>query len=161
MLDGQKMGGIFTATPRKRWVVATYALAFLASIPIVETLYYQRLLASGVLDTNADSIGIPIGQVIVGTVFFLPFLVGFLVFALRSYQGRVSLLVWDRDRPLRAVFWSVVFVAMAGASLRALIMYGREWTVWETLQCVLSFHLALVLRASVVGGHSPKGQHAV
>ena len=54
----------------------------------VEILYYQRLLTSGVLDPNADSIGIPISQVVIGSAALFPSFAGFLGFAFRRYRCR-------------------------------------------------------------------------
>jgi hypothetical protein len=141
-------------TPQQRWPIwllsACVPLGFVAT----SFLYYPLILQSGLLDPNADSIGIPLVQDMYLATGSAPFIAVLTWACLRSYHGEADLLSWKHSVTIR--FW--VSTVTAGVFIAALIydsiagLISTFWwcnMVWITHYLILKYWI-LVLRAAAL-----------
>ena len=76
-------------------------------------VYYSFLLRSGRLETQSDSIAIPIVQDFATAAVLTPVILIMTAVALRKYAGPVPLFVWDRSAHLRSIIVSIICVIPA------------------------------------------------
>jgi hypothetical protein len=141
-------------TPQQRWPVwLVSACVPLASIT-TSFLYYPLLLQSGLLDPNADSIGIPLAQDFFVATVSVPFIVVLTWACLRNYHGEVELLSWKPTKTIR--FWA--FTVIAGVFVAALFyntitdLISIFWwpnIIWIPHSLLLAYWV-LILRAAVL-----------
>ena len=141
--------GIFH-TPGKRFVPWVLALGWLSLQPVASWVYHETNLRRGAYPPEADSSSIGQTQVVVGWAITLPVFLGFFWFCLRNYPGRVSLLAFDRKRPLRSSIWTAILLAGAGAEISALIRSIADWFPLDVLSESLAIYLLLCFRSSLV-----------
>jgi hypothetical protein len=141
-------------TPRQRWPIWLLSAGVPLSFVATSFLYYPLLLQSGLLDPNADSIGIPLFQDICLAVVSVPFIAVLTWACLRNYHGQADLLSWNHKGEVR--FWATTVIA--GMFIAALIydniagLISIFWwcnLVWIPHSILLAFWV-LMLRAAVL-----------
>ena len=141
-------------TPQQRWPIwllsACVPLGFVAT----SFLYYPSLLQSGLLDPNADSIGIPLAQDMYLAASVAPFIAVLTWACLRNYHGGAELLSWNHTGTIH--FWAST--VMAGMFISALIydtvtdLISIFWlynVIWIPHSLLLAYWV-LMLRAAVL-----------
>jgi hypothetical protein len=88
------------------WIVAILLPVGLAGMAFI---YYDLLLRSGTLDSNADSIAIPIFSTVAAATIISPFVFITTAACLWRYPGGGSLLNWDAQRRVRSAIISTIF----------------------------------------------------
>ena len=141
-------------TPRRRspiWLLsACVPLGFVAT----SFLYYPLLLQSGLLDPNADSIGIPLAESVLLATLSAPFIAVLTWACLLNYHGDAELLIWNHTGALR--FWaSTDITAMFIAALiydtvtDLISIFWRQNLIWIPHSLLLAYWV-LMLRAAVL-----------
>lgn len=111
--------------------------------------YYSRLLASGALPPDADSISIPIfeyvfGDFVLGFIFF-----GYLIWALWGMQRNNKVLKFNTQKPIRSSFsWLITALWMLSACAVAFVNLRERHFGLLSLQ-ILSFYCAIATNAVV------------
>jgi hypothetical protein len=95
--------------PNHAWPYWTVALLLPLGFAGMAFVYYPILLQSGTLDPNADSIGIPIYETLIATAVFAPLVLLVTAACLWRFSGGASLLIWDRERPVRSIIVTAFF----------------------------------------------------
>ena len=152
------MFDILLRTPARAWPVWLVALLVPTSVMVAAWFYYPALLASGTLDPNADSIGIPIFQAMVSAVIVTPIVMGITAICLRRYRGRTPLNYWDRKRPARSFLVSLLF-ALPIITLITSTVYEhiQGWPWYEYLWDIVSLSFVawlILLRPAVLDRRS-------
>lgn len=136
---------------KKRWQVFVLGnIALLLVVPFSMT-YYDRLLASGTLPSDGDSISIPIGMNTMGTIFFLPVLNIIIWFATKNYVGSSNLFKWSFEN-LKQWMTNIITILMICFFLLCLyadITYpvpAFEWVLFD----VLWIYFVMNLRAAIL-----------
>ena len=140
-------------TPRTKGAVLALALLLFLSAPLAELSYYGSELASGAYPPEADSIGIPLFYFVVALLVTAPLTWGFVWLCVRRYPGRVSLLAWDRARPIRSAVWTVLIVAAA-----VLFALSPSWrlhplALFSIAHGLTAAYFLLVCRSALVLAH--------
>lgn len=91
---------------RPLWILT---IALLVAAPVANIVYWERVLASGVLASDKDSVAIPMAAGILVALLLAPVVVATAWICLRRYNPRTTLLAWDRGRPVRSLVASLVF----------------------------------------------------
>jgi len=89
--------------------VTIFAVGLILFQPLFTVAHYGWNQEMGAYPVNADSIGIPISQELVAWIIFAPVALLGVWWALSKYPGPVSLLAWNRVRPVWSAFWSLCF----------------------------------------------------
>ena len=95
-------------TPHRRWPIWLISAGIPFGLIASSFLYYSMLLSSGTLDPHADSIGIPIFQDLFLAVASIPFVVALTWISLRNYHGKIRLLGWNSEKPVRS--WAISII---------------------------------------------------
>jgi uncharacterized membrane protein len=130
----------------------------IVGLPLFTAVYWPQLAQAGVLPSEIGPPMIAIVESIYAAAILAPFVLTITYLCLRRYNPETRLLSWRRERPIRSIFLTVVFVA-AAAELAMLIglhfsadapwyeylwtIYGAAWIAW-----------LLALRAAGVEQHS-------
>jgi hypothetical protein len=141
-------------TPQQRWLI--WLLSACVPLGFVATgfLYYPLLLRSGLLDPNADSIGIPLAKDMYLATVSAPFIAVLTWACLRNYHGEAELLSWNPTRTIR--FWASTVIA--GLFIAVLIydtitsLISIFWwpnLIWIPHYLLLAYWV-LMLRAAVL-----------
>lgn len=92
------------------WV---FTVLMLIGFPALNLIYWSWVLQSGVLPTDADSIGIPIFASFAVTAVLTPIVLGTTWLCLRHYNPDARLTAVRRDHPLRSFLATLVSGGMA------------------------------------------------
>ena len=139
---------------RKPVTLWVYTWLLILGFPIANIIYYDRLLASGTLSPDADSVAIPMFGDIVLTVFFTPFVIAITWLCLRNYNAGTKLLAWRVDRPVRSFAATLVCITMAITIIAATITDFRK--AMPSYEYILTYYSLiwipwlLWLRAAVI-----------
>src|SRR5690349_5924672 len=122
----------------REWPIWGVTAALPFTLPFVSILYYRRLLDSGTLNPDADSIGIPIMGHFMAAFLIAPVVLSVTWACLWRYQGGALLFGWDWNRPGRTVAATVllglpalvIVGAMAADIFAFLPWYEYLWDVY-------------------------------
>lgn len=139
------------ASPVPLWFLT---FLMLVGYPALNLLYWTLVLASGVLPTDGDSIGIPIVEGVIVAVILTPIVIGATWVCVRRYNPKTKLLAVRRDRLLRTLVATLMFGGIA-ILLLAVLAYG--WTqaapwyeyLWD-IYVLIGIYWLLAMRAAVV-----------
>lgn len=141
--------------PSRAWPLWVLTLIVLVGLPAMNFVYWPQVLRSGVLPPDGDTIAIPMYGSVVFALEGVPFVIGVAWLCLRGYGPDTRLRAWRRDRPLRSLVATVVFVAPAAwLTIEGLILSlaaaqpGYEH-LWSAYYAVVVLWL-LTLRAAVI-----------
>lgn len=137
-------------TPKNGISVIFLAVALYLTAPLVEWYFYTTELARGNFPPDADSIAIPLFQFSVVWVLGAPVAALLIGFALRDYPGAVSLFGFNRARPVRSAFWTLVFGFFVFEHLTFAIASVQKSQPFDVIQSILLAYLMLCLRSSLV-----------
>ena len=141
-------------TPQQRWPIWLLSACIPLGFVATSFLYYPSLLQSGLLDPNADSIGIPLAQDMYLATVSAPFIAVLTWACLRNYHGGAQLLSWNYTETIR--FWAST--VMAGMFIAALMydtvtglisIFWRYNMIWIPHSLLLAYWV-LMLRAAVL-----------
>ena len=141
-------------TPQQRWPIWLLSACVPLGFAATSFLYYPLLLLSGLLDPNADSIGIPLAQDLFLATVSAPLIAVLTWACLRNYHGASELLSWKHARTIR--FWASTVVA--GIFIALLIydtissLISKFWwcnLIWIPHSLLLAYWI-LMLRAAVL-----------
>ena len=137
--------------PKPLWVLT---VLLLIGAPAANIIYWDRVLASGVLPMDADSVGIPMGLGIIFTILVTPFVLGVTWLCLRRYNPQARFFAWRKDRPFRSLMASLIFGGAAALLVLNIIAspwFGYPW--YEFIFDALSIPAivwSLAMRAAVI-----------
>lgn len=143
-------------TPRSKWTVWLWALAWLALQPVASWVYFATNLRRGAYPPEADSIIIGQISAVAGWFITLPLFLGFFWLCFRDYPGRVSWLCFSRARLVWATVWTVLLLALIGLELWSLAGSLAEWFPLDVFSDALAVYLLLCCRSALM--HSKWGQ---
>jgi len=140
--------------PSRSWPLWILSVVLLLALPALSFIYWPLVLQSGVLPTEADSIGIPMFYDLFSAFILAPIVLGTAWLCLRRYNPDVRLAAWRWDRPTRTLLASMV-LGGAAASLAVLLLMdaGSDWPWYEHLwtgYAVLWICWFLAMRAAVI-----------
>jgi hypothetical protein len=140
--------------PRQPVILWVYTSLLILGFLIANIIYYDRLLASGTLSPDADSVAIPMFDGIMLTVFCAPFVMAITWLCLRHYNAGTKLLAWRVDRPVRSFAATLACMTMAVALIVATINDFRKalpsYEYILTYYSLLWIPWLLWLRAAVI-----------
>ena len=144
--------------PSKPWPIWFLSCFLIVGLPLFSAIYWPQLAQAGVLPPEAGPPITAIIESIYAAAILAPFVLALTYLCVRRYNPATRLLSWRRERPIRSIFLTVVFVALA-AELAMLLglhfsadepwyeylwtIYGAAWIAW-----------LLALRAAGVEQHS-------
>lgn len=141
---------------RVHWLLTA---SLLIGFPVVNGIYWWKVLKSGALPPDGDSIAIPIFLSFLLALILTPFVVALSWFALRRSRRTTRLWVWREDR----LVWSVVATMLCGlpAAACALLLVRdfvlaypwNEYPWYEYLWSIFGLMLLmwfLTLRAALI-----------
>lgn len=143
------------STPVSRWTICVLCIIWYLLIPIADRVYYSIELRSHAYPTNADSIGIPIMQGQIAWQSLAPAYLALLVFAVATYTGGHSFLLYDRTRPIWSFFWSAPLLLLCVVQLGFALFGLRHLQLLDLTHNTLLVYLLLAIRSSLVT-YSPK-----
>ena len=131
-----------------KWTAAMLTAVWWLTLPLAEAAFYVEESRRGAYPPDADSIGIPIGQNVIGWLILSPLVIAVAALALRGAPPRVRWLAFDRTRPLRAGAWTLLLGALAGGELWTAVQ-GAATSHWaDVANGALGVAAALALRAA-------------
>lgn len=137
-----------------RPILWMYTSLLIFGFPIVNIIYYDRLLASGTMSPDADSVAIPMFGSVILTAFCAPFVVAITWLCLRHFNAGTKLLAWRSDRPVRSFAATLACVTMAITLIAATITdFRKSLPSYEyilTYYSLLWLPWLLWLRAAVI-----------
>jgi hypothetical protein len=126
----------------------------LIGFPVINFIYWPQILRSGVLPSDGDSIGIPMGMSVITTLLLSPVILGVSWLCLRRYNPKTRLVSWRPDRPYRSFLVSLVCgAAVAFAAVGALEGFGMNLPWYDYLSpayVALWLPWLLALRAAAI-----------
>ena len=144
--------------PSKPWPIWVLSCFLIVGLPLFSAVYWPQLAQAGALPAEIGPPMIPILESVYAAAILAPFVLAITYLCLRRYNPETRLLSWRRERPIRSIFLTIVFVA-AAAELAMLLglyfsadepwyeylwtLYGAAWIAW-----------LLALRAAGVEQHS-------
>lgn len=138
-------------TPKHGAVLLILAIGLYLVDPVMVIQNYRARLAAGEYPVDADSIGIPIAQFLIGWILAAPFLTLLLWLALSGYRGHTSLFEFDHSRLFWSGMWTVSLGLLAGFNvLMAVDNFVESRNYFYVASYLLWTYILLCLRASVV-----------
>lgn len=139
---------------RKPVILWVYTSLLIFGFPIANIIYYDRLLASGALSPDVDSVAIPMFGGVILTAICAPFVLAITWLCLRHFNVGTKLLAWRVDRPLRSFAATLACVTMAITLIAATITdFSKSLPSYEyilTYYSLLWIPWLLWLRAAVI-----------
>lgn len=143
------------ARPSPLWLLTGLLLA---AFPILNFVYWPKVLESGTLPPDADSIGIPMFGSVLLTLAASPAVLGVAWLCLRRYNPRARLTALRWDRPYRSILATLIFGGLATLlSVEALTEATASSPWYEYLwpaYSMLWVSWLLTLRAALIEQHS-------
>lgn len=128
--------------------------SLLLGLPALSFIYWPLVLRSGVLPTDADSIGIPLFNDCLLALVAAPIVLGVAWLCLRRYNPRTRLTAWRSDRPVRTLLATIIFGGAALFLTILLFVDSRlDWPWYEHLwsgYTLLLIWWFMAMRAAVV-----------
>src|ERR1019366_4969733 len=137
-------------TPRAKWLVIMAAVVLYAVTPFVEAQYYSTELARGSYSTNADSIGIPIFQTLIGLAIVAPPFLVLLWLGTRRYVAGARLTAWNSKAGILAFLWTAVWGGLAAVLLIDGAILGFDRHPLSALHRGALAYVFLLIRAGSV-----------
>lgn len=139
----------------RRWPFWCLSAALIVTGPVLTDLYWGRMLTSGILPMDADSISLPVLQRALVNLVAAPAILGLTWLAFRNYARWGGLLAWRSDRPMLSLAVSLPLVAAAvwigAVTVADLLAARREPIPWygqiQYLDPALILAWLLTLRA--------------
>lgn len=140
--------------PSRSWPLWVLSCSLLLSLPVLSFIYWPMVLRSGVLPTDADSIGIPMFNDLLTAVLGAPIVLGIAWLCFRRYNPETRLAAWRSDRPARSLLATLILGGAAGALTVLLLAVTRlDWPWYEHLwtgYALLWVWWFLALRAALI-----------
>jgi hypothetical protein len=148
----------------REWPIWVTMAALPLTLPFVSLFYSRRLLNSGTLNPDADSIAIPIMNDLTAAFLIAPVVLAVTWACLWRYDGGAVLFGWDRDRPWRAVAATVslglpalgIAGSVAADIFAALPWYEYSWDGYFSLWAIW----LLLLRAALLAPPAARSEDA-
>ena len=106
--------------PRSTTPIWILTLGLLIANPLFHDFYWGKVLESGALPHNGDSIGITVFTALLLTMMVSPLVIGITWYCLRRYNSQARIFAWRSDRPFRSITYTLVFGGAAFAIARLL-----------------------------------------
>lgn len=131
--------------PSRAWPLWLLTGLLLIGFPVFNFVYWPRVLRSGVLPPEGDSIAIAMFGSFVVALIAAPIVTGAAWLCLRRYNPAGRFAAWRTDRPIRSAAVTTVFGGLAAACGIMLVVntdarspwyeylwtgYGGLWMLW-------------------------------
>lgn len=144
----------------REWPIWVATAALPLTLPFVSIVYYRRLLLSGALNPNADSIGIPIMGDFMAAFVIAPVVLAVTWACLWRYDGGALLFGWDWNRRGRTIAATVllgvpalvIVGAVAVGVFASLPWYEYLWDLYFGLWAIWLLLLRAALLAPPAAG---------
>ena len=140
--------------PSRSWPLWLLTGLVLLGFPVVNFIYWPRVLRSGTLPPDADSIGIPMFGSVLLALIASPLVLGIGWLCLRRYNPETRLTAWRKDRPYRSALVTLTFGAGAALTMAVVFEALKADAPWYeylwTGYCVLWVPWFVALRAAAV-----------
>lgn len=143
-------------TLKAKWHFALFAALLYLAAPAFNAAYYVIEEGRNAYPPNADTIAIPIFTFAIGAAVFAPFYAAAVWLATRSYQGGLSLLAFDTQRPLQSGLWSLLLGGLAFLALYDAVGKAARILPSDVVSDLFWTYLLLCLRSSLAGGSFAK-----
>jgi hypothetical protein len=141
------------ALPNKAWVIVGLTLVWWVTDFLIEykriSTYYEKLLMSGSLPSEADSISIPIFQYVFGDIALGLIFGCYLIWALWGIQPNNKVINFNKNKPIRSsISWLVTSLWLFIASVMFIGRLSDGSLILIALQ-IISFYCAIATNAVV------------
>ena len=143
-------------TLKSKWHFALLAAFLYIAAPVVNASYYWIEEGRGAYSPNADTIAIPIYSFAMGVLLFSPVYALLVWLATRSYQGGLSLVAFNPQRPIWSGFWSLLLGGLVLADLYDAVGKVIRLLVVDATSDLIWTYLLLCLRSSLVSARVNK-----
>lgn len=143
----------------QEWPIWGVTGALPLALPPISLVYHRLLLASGTLNPNADSIGIPIMGHLMAAMVIGPVVFAITWACLWRYDGGGVLFDWNRARPWKSAVATLVLgapvVAIAG-QVSSDVVAGQAWYeyLWDLYLCLWAAWFLLLHAALLAPGEA-------
>jgi hypothetical protein len=141
------------ALPNKAWIIVGLTLVWWVTDFLIEykriSTYYEKLLMSGSLPSEADSISIPIFQYVFGDIALGLIFGCYLIWALWGIQPNNKAINFNKNKPIRSsISWLVTSLWLFIASVMFIGRLSDGSLILIALQ-IISFYCAIATNAAL------------
>ena len=109
------------------------------AFPVANIVYLDRLLASGTLRPDGDSVAIPMFGGVILTTICSPFVVAITWLCLRHYNSTGSLFAWRLNRPFRSSAATLACLTFTGTLIAATVAdFSKPMPAYEYILTIYS-----------------------